>query len=53
MNKLPQLNKVNNDNILNQNCVIINPIQVFERKKNTEYDEEEISNLATNISLSS
>jgi len=51
MNKLPQLNKINNDNILNKNCVIINPIQVFERKKNTEYDEEEISNLATNINL--
>ena len=51
MNKIPHLDKINKDNILNQNCIIINPIQVFERKKNTKYDEEEISNLAQNINL--
>ena len=51
MNKILHLDKINKDNILNQNCVIINPIQVFERKKNTKYDEEEISNLAQNINL--
>ena len=51
MNKLPQLDKINKDDISNQNCVIINPIQVFERKKNTKYDEEEILNLAININL--
>ena len=51
MNKIPHLDKISNENILNQNCIIINPIQVFERKKNTKYDEEEISNLAQNINL--
>ena len=33
MNKVPHLNKISKDNNLNQNCIIINPIQVFERKK--------------------
>ena len=51
MNKVPHLNKISKDNNLNQNCIIINPIQVFERKKNTKYNEEEISNLAQNINL--
>lgn len=51
MNKIPHLDKISKDNILNQNCIIINPIQIFERKKNTKYDEEEISNLAQNINL--
>ena len=51
MNKNPHLDKISKDNILNQNCIIINPIQIFERKKNTKYDEEEISNLAQNINL--
>ena len=51
MNKIPHLDKISKDNILNQNCIIINPIQVFERKKNTKYDEEEILNLAQNINL--
>ena len=51
MNKVPHLNKISKDNNLNQNCIIINPIQVFERKNNTKYNEEEISNLAQNINL--
>jgi len=51
MNKIPHLDKINKDNVLNQNCIIINPIQVFERKKNTKYDEEEILSLAQNINL--
>ena len=51
MNKVPHLNKISKDNNLNLNCIIINPIQVFERKKNTKYNEEEISNLAQNINL--
>ena len=51
MNKVPYLDKISKDNSLNQNCIIINPIQVFERKKNTKYNEEEISNLAQNINL--
>ena len=48
MNKIPYLDKNKNFNLLNDNCVIINPI--FE-KKNTKYDEEEILNLAKNIDL--
>ena len=51
MNKVPHLNKISKDNNLNQNCIIINPIQLFERKKNTKHNEEEISNLAQNINL--
>ena len=51
MNKIPHLVKSNKLNTINQNCVIINPIQTFEKKIITKYDEEEISNLAININL--
>ena len=51
MNKFLYLNKVNKFNDLNQNCIIINPVQQFEKKPITKYDEEEISNLAENINL--
>ena len=51
MNKIPHLVNSNKFNNINQNCVIINPIQTFEKKIITKYDEEEISNLAININL--
>ena len=51
MNKIPHLVNTNKLNTINQNCVIINPIQTFEKKIITKYDEEEISNLAININL--
>ena len=51
MNKIPHLANSNKLNVINQNCVIINPIQTYEKKIITKYDEEEISNLATNINL--
>ena len=51
MNKIPHLVNSNKFNSINQNCVIINPIQTFEKKIITKYDEEEISNLAVNINL--
>ena len=51
MNKNLHLDKVNKFNAINQNCVIINPVQTFEKKIITKYDEEEISNLAVNINL--
>ena len=51
MNKNLHLDKVNKFNAINQNCVIINPVQTFEKKIITKYDEEEISNLAENINL--
>ena len=51
MNKFLYLNKVNKFNDLKQNCIIINPVQQFEKKPITKYDEEEISNLAENINL--
>ena len=49
MNKIPYINnKANDSKLLNENCVIINPIF---SKKNSKYDEEEIFNLAENINL--
>jgi len=51
MNKIPHLVNSNRFNTINQNCVIINPIQTFEKKIITKYDEKEISNLAININL--
>ena len=51
MNKVSHLINSNIFNNINQNCVIINPIQTFEKKIITKYDEEEISNLAVNINL--
>ena len=51
MNKIPHLVKVVKFKTINQNCVIINPIQTFEKKIITKYDEEEITNLALNINL--
>jgi len=51
MNKISYLANSNKLNVINQNCVIINPIQTFEKKIITKYDEEEMSNLATNINL--
>ena len=51
MNKIPHLVNSNKFNTINQNCVIINPIQTFEKKIITKYDKEEISNLAVNINL--
>ena len=51
MNKIPDLINSNKFNTINQNCVIINPIQTFEKKIITKYDEEEITNLALNINL--
>ena len=51
MNKISHLVNSNIFNTTNQNCVIINPIQTFQKKKITKYDEEEITNLALNINL--
>ena len=51
MNKVSHLINSNIFNNINQNCVIINPIQTFEKKIITKYDEEEITNLALNINL--
>ena len=51
MNKVSHLVHSNIFNTINQNCVIINPIQTFEKKIITKYDEEEITNLALNINL--
>ena len=50
MNRVPYLNKNNHLIIKNDNCLIINPFQSFE-KKITRNDEEEICNLAENINL--
>ena len=51
MNKVPYLKK-KNDYLINRNdnCIIVNPFRLFE-KKISIYDEEEISNLAENIDL--
>ena len=51
MNKIPYLINENKFKSENLNCVIINPINIFEKKIITKYDEKEISNLAKNISL--
>ena len=51
MNKISYLDNSSKFNVVNQNCVIINPIQTYEKKISTKYDEDEISNLATNINL--
>jgi len=51
MNKVSHLVNSNIFNTINQNCVIINPIQTFEKKIITKYDEEEITNLALSINL--
>ena len=51
MNKIPHLVNSSKFNTINQNCVIINPIQTFEKKITTKYDEKEISNLVKSINL--
>ena len=51
MNKISHLVNSNIFNTINQNCVIINPIQTFQKKKITKYDEQEIINLALSINL--
>ena len=51
MNKISHLVNSNIFNTTNQNCVIINPIQTFQKKKITRYDEQEITNLALSINL--
>jgi len=51
MNKISHLVNSNIFNTTNQNCVIINPIQTFQKKKITKYDEQEIINLALSINL--
>ena len=51
MNKISHLVNSNIFNTINQNCVIINPIQTFQKKKITRYDEQEITNLALSINL--
>ncbi len=51
MNKIPYFINENKFKSENLNCVIINPINIFEKKIITKYDEKEISNLAKNISL--
>ena len=40
MNKIPHLVNVDKFKTINQNCVIINPIQTYEKKIITKYDEE-------------
>ena len=53
MNKISHLVNSNIFNTINQNCVIINPIQTFQKKKITKYDEEEITNLALKYKFNS
>ena len=51
MNKIPYLEKINKNNVNNENCIIINPLLYPRKNINTKYQEEEILNLAKSINL--